>query len=70
MKIIDKDGNEIKDGDLTLVEDDGITKKPFDAIGFVRNARTAGSQAKVLRTELKTAQAPYDRQQPPPDDSA
>ena len=56
MKIVDKDGNEIKDGDLTLVEDDGITKKPFDAIGFVRNARTAGSQAKVLRTELKTAQ--------------
>lgn len=55
MKIVDKDGNEIKAEDLTLVEDDGVTKKPFDGIGFVKNARTAGSQAKVLRTELKAA---------------
>jgi hypothetical protein len=56
MKIVDKDGKEIKEGDLILVEDDGVTKKEdFDPAKWVRQARAAASESAARRKELETA---------------
>jgi pyruvate/2-oxoglutarate dehydrogenase complex dihydrolipoamide acyltransferase (E2) component len=53
MKIVDKEGNEVKVGDLILIEDDGETKKEdFDPIRFVRQARTVAGEARANRLAL------------------